>query len=976
MTRMRLVSTLVLLLCLDAMSRPVVAAAPRTGPTEPALDDWSFLPTDVIGALAFRRAHPEWDGRGVVIGVMDTGVDLGTVGLLTTPAGTVKILDARDFSGTGDVSWTVAAFDTVDGRPSLKDGIGRRVFGVANLPVVPADGVYRLGFLAEKQYQNTAIFDLNDNGRTGDRFAVLAVPTRVEASDSDWVALVDLDGDGNLDDETPIRSYRYDHRTLRFRSNTDEAALHRQTGALTILPAEKKVEFHFPGGAHATHVAGIAAGYRLGGVEGYDGVAPGAGVLSLKIGMNSLSGGATTTGSVKKALEFGAAWAKEHGVPVVFNMSYGIGSEVEGHSRIDAFVDSFLVAHPRLVYVTSAGNDGPGVSTVGTPGAGAFAFATGALFVKETSRNLYGGSLERSLPFHFSSRGGDTPKPDALAPGAAASAVPPYAGGIVMWGTSMASPQAAGAMALLVSAAEAEGTAWSWATLDQAVEGTAEPLSGFTALDQGSGVIRVPEAWTALRGLAGRVDSPLLAYRVSADAPIPSDATPLAAYWRTGGIFPRPPHGVEVTVAPAFEDSASPDERNAFFRAFELESNAPWLQADRSETYLKGTAKQSFTVFYDPERLREPGLYVGRIRAFAKGMPGPRAPEWESWHTVIVPFALDAEKGYQRTWNGSDLEPGGVRRFFLRLPPGATSLSLELRIPDGKRGKVRLVVYDPQGRSTGGYRGWADGAEASRDVLVVTGEKLRPGIWEADVVASYRNRFSSAWELAARAEGYRTEPDTLRVFTMPQGTAPTARVSVTNLLDDRFRGRAEGEVAGYRRERAVVVRGESVWRSEFRMNAELARAEFHLEMTPEVYDRLTDCAVRVLDADGKALVNTGFGQRFLDFGFANPSPGAKAPATYTLEVWAGFTFADSDSSWGFRLRESYVRKERDLIRVVQETREVFDLWPDAPVDLTLELAHPPREAPDGMVNYGQVRFTDEKEKRIRLVLPVALSGGR
>jgi tripeptidyl-peptidase-2 len=975
MDRMRFLLTLTVLLTLVSTGYPAAARAAER-PSEPALDDWSFLPTDVIGALSFRRAHPEWDGRGAVIGVMDTGVDLGTEGLLTTPDGKIKILDARDFSGAGDVSWTTATLDTVDGRPSLEDAEGRRVFGVADLPVAPADGVYRLGFLREKQYQNTPIFDLNDNGRTGERFAVLAVPTRVEASDSDWVALVDLDGDGNLDDETPVRSYRYDHQTLRFRSNTDEAKLHRETGCLTILPGEKKVEFHFPGGAHATHVAGIAAGYRLGGTEGYDGVAPGAQVLSLKIGMNSLSGGATTTGSVTRALEFGADWAKEHGRPVVFNMSYGIGSEIEGHSRIDAFVDSFLVAHPHLIFVTSAGNDGPGLSTVGTPGAGAFAFAAGALFVKSTSRDLYGGSLERNLPFHFSSRGGDTAKPDALAPGAAASSVPPYAGGNVMWGTSMASPQAAGAMALLVSAASAEGAPWSWAVLEQAVRGTAEPLSGFTALDQGAGVIQVPEAWKALRGLGGRVDSPLLAYHVTADGPIPSGATPLAAYWRTGGVFPEPPHGVKVTVSPAFAEAATPDERNGSYRAFTLRSDAPWLRADRSETYLQGAHDQSFTVFYDPDRLREPGLYVGRVRAFAKGAPGPRVPEWESWHTVIVPYELDAEKGYERKWTGDDLEPGGARRFFLRLPPGASSLALDLRIPEGEHGKARLMVFDPQGRSTGGYRGWADDAEDTRDVLVIDGETLRPGIWEADVVASYRNRFSSAWAFTAQAEGYRSDPDTVRAFTLPQGDAPAARVTVTSLFDRRFRGRGEGQVAGYRREREVTVRGTSVWTEAFKLNAELARAEFHFEMSPETYDLLTDCAVRVLDADGKAVVNTGFDQRLLDFSFANPSPEEAEPVTYTLQVWAGFASAASDTSWGFHLRESYVRRAADRVRVTHQGHEVFDLWPDGPVELTLTLARAPRQAPDGTINYGEVRFVDDKEKRTRFVLPIRLSRGR
>jgi subtilisin family serine protease len=923
-------------------------------------ESWTFLSTTTIGARDFRQAHPEWDGRGVLIAVCDSGVDLGLPGLTLTSDGQPKILDARVFIENRKVKLEKAEWGEDEHGKAVHGKNGKWLYGLGEAGAkVPAGQDLWVGYFREKDLQNSDAEngDLNGDGDTNDVYGIVVF----KAEDGRWTALLDTDGDGSLAGEKPLHDFAEGHETFALGGRDLHGQAPVMGFALNLWPDEKKAALYMADGSHGTHVAGIAAGFRIDGKDGFDGIAPGAQILALKIGDNTLSGGATTPGSMVSAWRYAVKKAEELGMPLVIQMSYGVGSEIEGTAEAERLLDSLLEDHPGVVATVSAGNEGPGISTVGLPACMEQCLAVAAVLNRDSAKDLYGADLAQNEIFSFSSRGAEMDKPDIACPGFALSTVPNYEKGrAVFRGTSMASPQAAGAAALLLSAARAQHLPIRRDLVKAALQRSATAIPGYGPLDYGAGLVNVPAAWKVYDALA-RGNERVLGFRAETESPERPSRKGPAVHWR-GSYYPASDRPQTVTVRPAFPPDLSAEAKARFFAAFDLEAVGGFFRVDRTSVFMKAEEPARFAVVFDPARLKTPGLYQGEVRAFPKGQGRDLGPAWRVPVSVAVPEPFSDGALRRRVEN---LAPAKVARMYLRIPANSAGLAVRLEAPAGQKGAAAATLFDPEGRQVayGLLR-----PEARKADLTVPSSRLEPGVYELTVYAAYANTQPVSLEVNAVTVPL-LKPLAEKVsLKTAQGKTPTAELEVFPALDSVLRGNGSGHIVGTLTERTQKVSG-TEWERTFSLAPGEASAEFRLSLSPEDYGKFTDIAVQILDADGKALASDGFSYRFAEIALRKPGkPGEK----YTLKVRAAAADPEGEPSWSLQVEELHRFAEPVTLNVTQGKEKNLVLYPDRRTALTLEAASVPPALPDGALYLATVTVQDAEREALRLPLEIRL----
>lgn len=750
------------------------------GPGTPAQN--AYLPTRDIGAPQFVAAHPTYDGRGVKIGILDTGIDLFTPQLQSAKAldGTpvrkiVEWVTYTDPVTDGDPTWVnMSAQVTATGGTFIVGGVTY---------TAPADGTYRFGVFNERdprldgELKNDVNRDGNPAGSSG-LFGVLWDT----ASNTVWV---DTDQDHRFNNQSGMTDYHTNYDIGTF--GTDRTGTPERDTVPFVVQTDGKNKFVNIGivsGAHGTHVAGIAAGKGF--FDGaYNGAAPEAQIVSIRVCL-------FISGCTAHALIEGMIFAEKQAGVDVINMSIGGLPALNDGNNTRALIYNRLIDRSGAQMFISAGNSGPGVNTVGDPSVATSVMSIGAYVHKDTWLNNYGATAAKTDGlFVFSSRGPREDggfKPNIVAPGSAVSSIPawqapagqciPYAcpvGYAMFNGTSMAAPQSTGGAALLVSAARQAGAQYKPDQLRQAINSSARYLPAYGAHEQGNGLFQVEAAWDLLK-------TNIKTVTLTSSAPVKTVLSSFLATPNYGpGIYEREGWVAGQTGARTITLTRTTGGSKP------ITYNLTWVGSDGTFTSATSISLAANTPITLTVNVAPASAGVHSALLYVDD-PATAGVDYQIMNTVIAAGQFSVANNFQVTYTGSADRPDKAT-FFFNVPANTPAFKVDLT---GVSGRVRLQRFHPYGVPIDALTaGFQTGGTQSRTL-----SNPAAGVWEVTVDTSRVSTVTPAtFTLTASILGVDVSPSLWTIDPATVGTPYSRSFSFTNRFG-AFTGNAVGTALG------------------------------------------------------------------------------------------------------------------------------------------------------------------------------------
>ncbi|NUP22800.1 MAG: S8 family serine peptidase, partial [Streptomyces sp.] len=696
---------------------------------------------------------------------------------------------------------------------------------------------------------------------------------------------------------------------------------------------------------HGTHVAGITAANGLFGGE-MNGEAPGAKLVSSRA--CTWTGGCTNVALTEGMIDL----VTNRGVDIV-NMSIGGLPALNDGNNARAELYTRLIDTYGVQLVISAGNSGPGANTIGDPALAAKVISVGATISKETWAANYGSAVEKKYAMMpFSSRGpredgGFTPT--LVAPGAAINTIQTWlpgapvaeagytlpAGYGMLQGTSMASPQAAGASALLLSAAKQKRIDLTPAKLRTALTSTADHIKGVQAYEEGAGLINIEDAWDSIRDGA-------TAHEYAVKAPVDTAIdqflkTPgfgTGVYDREGGLKAGQKKTYDVTIT----RTSGTDK------------------AIRHELDLRNNAGDTFRIVGSDEislGLNKPVTVKIAAKPSSAGLksailevddPRTEGVDQQILNTVVVSAPLK----YSYSTSGS-VQRNSTKSYFVTVPEGAKSLEVAIGGLKDKS-QTRFIAIHPYGTpsdNTGTpycYNNYLAGNGCKPDVRAYANPQ--PGVWEIEVESRRTSPLlDNPYKLDVTVLGAAFDPETVTVPEAKVGTPAAASWKVTNkyaAIDGKLAG---GPLGSSKTARPTIAQGATQTTT-----VEVPAGATSLDVSiGNVSDAAADLDLVVRDAAGTEVGSSADGDSEEAVSVANPAAG-----TYTIDV-IGYSVPAGSTAYDYL--DVFFSAALGTVKVDESAPVKLGTGDSATVTGSVTAA---AAAPEGRAFFGQVQLLNAR----------------
>ncbi|MFJ9340762.1 S8 family serine peptidase [Streptomyces sp. NPDC101733] len=856
-----------------------------------------YNPSFETGAVDFVKQNPQADGRGVTIGILDSGVDLGHPALQKTTTGERKIVD-----------WVTATDPILDNDATWRPQV---------TPVTASGGAFTAGGQSWKAPEGTFQWsrfsesitatgdmkgDVNRDGDTTDRFGMLYDPVA-------GTVRVDTDQDGDFTNNEPMKPYKDGYQVGYF--GTDNPATEVAERIPFVIQIRKDVPMDPFGGdwvgkkadfvnigiiesEHGTHVAGITAANSLFGGK-MNGEAPGAKIVSSRA--CSWSGGCTNIALTEGMIDL----VVNRGVDIV-NMSIGGLPALNDGNNARSELYKNLIDTYGVQLVISAGNEGPGLNTIGDPGLADKVLSVGAAVSKDTWAANYGSGVTKKYNmFPFSSRGpredgGFTPT--ITAPGAAINTTQTWlpgapvkeagynlpAGYSMLQGTSMSSPQAAGASALLISAAKQQKVALTPQALRIALTSTAKKIDDVPAHAQGAGLIDIVKAWDSIqRGAKAEEFTVKAPVDTAIDQFLKTPGFGTGLYDREGGlkVGQKKVYDVVVTRTTGVKYGTRHD--------LSWRNNDGTFKVVGGYDYVTLPLNKPVTIKVEAT-IKSAGVHSGILQL---DDPNTEGVDKQILATVVASAPL-AKPSFTFS-DKSSVQRNSHKSYFVTVPAGAKNLEVALGgLAAGSQ--TRFISIHPYGvgvedsATTQCYPNYDNPANTCRPDLRSYADP-QPGVWEIEVESRRTSPLlDNPFKLDVSLLGANFDPAVKVLPEVKQGTPAPVQWTIKNDAAAISAGKLKGGPLGSAKVAKPTIAAGETQTSEVTIGEGVSRLDIAIG---KVSDTAADLDLEVYK-DGVKVGSSADGDSEEAVSLVNPAAG-----TYTIKV-IGYAIPAGTTTYDYR----------------------------------------------------------------------------
>jgi hypothetical protein len=443
----------------------------------------------------------------------------------------------------------------------------------------------------------------------------------------------------------------------------------------------------------------------------------------------------------------------------------------------------------------------------------------------------------------------------------------------------MASPQAAGASALLISAAKQKKIDLTPATLRTALTSTADHIKGVQAYEEGAGLMNIEDAWDAIRD-----DATSHSYTVKAPVDTAIDQflkTPgfgTGLYDREGGLKAGQKKTYEITI------TRTSGADKAIRHELHFENNAGGTFRIVGSDEVKLPLNQPVTV---------------KVQAAPKSAGIKSAilevddPKTEGIDRQVLTTAVVSTPLKFTTSAKDSVQRNSSHHYFVTVPEGAKTLEVAMSGLKDKS-QTRFISIHPYGvpsdptSTINCYPNYSNPANTCRPDLRSYADP-QPGVWEIEVESRRTSPLlDNPYKLDVAVLGAAFDPETVTVPEAKVGTPAAASWKVTNgfaALDGKLVG---GPLGSAKATRPSIKQGETQTTT-----VEVPAGAKSLDVAiGGVSDTAADLDLAVYDASGTQVGSSADGDSEESVSIPSPAAGKYSVEVVGYSVPAGTTEYD------------------------------------------------------------------------------------